>query len=321
MLAVLLCAIGLIPIATPAAADPKEGDIGEKLDKAIQDYIAAQETLDNSKSEQESIKEEIKSTKTQVKALKIEVGDFAEASYMNGGLPPAIQVLAAGTPETAVDTLSITNYLGADSGKRLSDLINSQEDLKAQQEALEDEIDDAEKAEEELSTARDAAAQAMVMSGGDWASGPEPGNFPKAEPAPRNPDGSLPEEGCSVDDPVTDGCISPRTEHAMTEAVVAGFTREVSSCYRSLMDGGDHPSGKACDYTVGSQGGFAEGEARVYGDNCAAWFVENAEALGVKGIIWYNQLWTPATGWGPYNGGNTGDASLDHANHVHVSML
>jgi hypothetical protein len=313
----MLCAVGLAPLVSPAAAD--EGDIGKQLESAVDDYIDAAEKLENSKAEQDDIDDEIKDSERKVKKLKKEVSEFGISAYMRGGLPPAMVVLSEMSPERAMESLSLTGYLGEESGSEIQRLIDSKEDLKAQQEALEDEVADAEKAKEKMDSARNEAAEAMAASGGDWGMGPSPGDFPAAEAAPRNPDGSLPQEGCSVTDPTTDGCISPRNLHAMNQAIIAGFTREIS-CYRSLEDGGDHPRGKACDYTVGSQGGFAQGEARTYGDNCAAWFVENAEALGVKGIIWYNELWTPATGWGPYSGGNTGDPSLDHANHVHVSM-
>ena len=319
---VVLCVWGLLPQGPAAWADPHEGDIGAELDQAVEDYIAAQEILNNSLEEQESIKDEIAASEDRVEELRAEVNDFAESAYMAGGLQPTFAVMATHTPEAAMEALSISGYLGEESGRALNELLQAQEDLAARQEALDDEIVAAEDAEAAMRDARDAAAQEFAASGGDWSMGPEPGDFPKAEPAPRNPDGSLPAETCSMEDPVTPGgCLTPRTVHAMNEAIAAGFTREISSCYRSLQDGGDHPSGRACDYTVGSQGGFAEGEARVYGDNCAAWFVENAEALGVKGIIWYNQLWTPATDWGPYYNGYTGDPSLDHANHVHVSML
>lgn len=319
ILAILLCALGIVPVTSTAVA--KEGDIGKELNKAIDDYADAQEALDGSESKKASIKSEISDAKKKVKKLKTDVSEFASSAYMNGGLPPATVVLSTGTPDDAVKSLSTTGYLGEQSGRELKDLVDSEDDLAAKKDALDDEVSDAKQAEKKLSAARDDAAKAMAAKGGDWSDGPSPGNFPKAEPAPRNPDGSFPDEGCTVEDPTVDGgCISPRTEHAMDQAIIAGFTREISNCYRSLQDGGDHPAGKACDFTVGSKGGFAQGEAKVYGDHCAAWFVENAKALGVKGIIWYNQLWTPATDWGPYSGGNTGDPSLDHANHVHISM-
>ena len=64
---------------------------------------------------------------------------------------------------------------------------------------------------------------------------------------------------------------------------------------------------------------MAGGEDKTYGDNLAAWFVENASALGVMYVIWYNRYWDPAQGWIAYTGGG-GDPSSDHTNHVHLSL-
>jgi peptidoglycan DL-endopeptidase CwlO len=57
----------------------------------------------------------------------------------------------------------------------------------------------------------------------------------------------------------------------------------------------------------------------LYGNNLAAFFVRNANQLGVLYVIWFEQIWTPATGWRGYSGGR-GDASSDHTNHVHLSL-
>jgi hypothetical protein len=143
---------------------------------------------------------------------------------------------------------------------------------------------------------------------------------PVARPAPRDSDGSWPPQACSRPDPTTSGCVSPRTLHALTEARRAGFGR-FTSCYRS---GGpyEHPKGRACDYSAQPRGfgGHAQGVDRTYGNNLAAFFVRNADRLGVLYVIWYRQIWLPTTGWKSY-GGAHGDPSSDHTNHVHLSLL
>jgi hypothetical protein len=47
--------------------------------------------------------------------------------------------------------------------------------------------------------------------------------------------------------------------------------------------------------------------------------VENAQALGVQYVIWYRQIWFPASGWRTYNLAY-GDPNTDHTNHVHLSI-
>jgi hypothetical protein len=143
--------------------------------------------------------------------------------------------------------------------------------------------------------------------------------FGSAEPAPRNPDGSWPEETCSIHpDPTTGtGCITPRTVHLVQQATAAGWPKP--GCYR-VDDHGEHPKGRACDFMMTS-GGEATGAQKARGDAMAAWAVANAEHLGIMYVIWFRMIWTPEQGWHAYNnpyGGN--DPSGWHTNHVHISV-
>jgi hypothetical protein len=144
---------------------------------------------------------------------------------------------------------------------------------------------------------------------------PPPGP-PPARPAPGNGG----PEGCSVKDPTTKGCLTPRTLHALQQTQAAGFTRFVS-CYRSFNDGGEHPKGRACDFSVTQKGfgGVATGDARTYGNTLAAYFVTNARPLSVLYVIWFKEIWLPSSGWRAYRRGQ-GDPSSDHTNHVHLSV-
>jgi hypothetical protein len=137
------------------------------------------------------------------------------------------------------------------------------------------------------------------------------------EPAPRNPDGSWPSEGCVIrPDPTTGrGCLTPRTDHIVKQASAYGKP----GCWR-LSDHGEHQKGRACDWMMTS-GGEAQGEQKAKGDAMAAWAVANADQLGIMYVIWYRRIWTHERGWHAYNnpfGGN--DPSGWHTNHVHISM-
>ncbi|BCY07338.1 hypothetical protein [Actinoplanes sp. L3-i22] len=144
--------------------------------------------------------------------------------------------------------------------------------------------------------------------------------FGSAEPAPRNPDGSWPEETCSIiPDPTTGtGCVTPRLLHLVQQASAAGFPKP--GCFR-VDDHGEHPRGRACDWMMTS-GGEATGAQRARGDAMAAWAVANATRLGIIYVIWFRLIWTPEQGWHAYNnpyGGN--DPSGWHTNHVHISVF
>ena len=164
---------------------------------------------------------------------------------------------------------------------------------------------------------KEAAEKALREAGGGQSTSGFAGTSAQAAPAPRNADGSWPAESCSINDPTTTGCITPRTLHAMNEAKAAGFTRYVS-CHRD-GGGGEHPKGRACDFSAqaGGFGGTATGGDRTYGNNLAAYFVNNANRLGVLYVIWFRQIWLPGSGWRAYSG--SGSPAADHTNHVHLS--
>jgi hypothetical protein len=309
-----------IPLASPAYADPEDDShkIEKALEEAIEDYVEAEDALDKAEDNQKDLKKDIKAGQKKIDDLTGEVQDFAEAAYLNGGLPNATAVLSTGSPDTAMDGLAVVGYLGREGGEQIQELVDAQDDLEADEEALADEVDDAEKALKKKEEAKDAAQRDVDEAAG----GPTTGNG-SAEPAPRNPDGSWPAEDCSVTDPTgTGGCITPRMNHFYEQANAAGYDHH-TSCYRSAEDGGEHPRGRACDFAAspGGFGGAAGGADKEYGDSLAGWAVDNADALGVMYVIWYNQFWDPANGWGPYSGGGSGDPSTDHTNHVHISML
>jgi hypothetical protein len=146
-----------------------------------------------------------------------------------------------------------------------------------------------------------------------------------AQPAPRNPDGSWPEEGCTVSpDPTTgSGCITPRTYHMLQQAQKAGYPKP--GCYRSQADGGEHPKGRACDFMMNRGGITATGPDRERGNAMAAWAVANGEALGIYYIIWFDQIFTFSKDrcrcWRKYESRLRSDTPTGrHEDHVHISM-
>jgi hypothetical protein len=171
----------------------------------------------------------------------------------------------------------------------------------------------------EVDKRKKAAEQALASVGGAKTTGVSAAAAASAAPAPRRADGTLGPQSCSVKDPTTSGCITPRMLNALQQAQAAGFTRFVS-CYRPQQDGGEHPRGRACDFAAQANGfgGVAAGGDRDYGNRLAAWCVANADRLGVLYVIWFNQIWLPSSGWRAYNGNGT--PSGNHTNHVHLSV-
>ncbi|MBC8091269.1 MAG: hypothetical protein H7Y15_04875, partial [Pseudonocardia sp.] len=142
--------------------------------------------------------------------------------------------------------------------------------------------------------------------------------------------------GCSEDDPTTNGCITPTTLYAVTEAAsVFGGLRNgpiirSAGCHaqRPANPSSDHPLGKGCDFFPGEGGRFARGVEIDNGWRAAEWFRLNAAALQVSYIIWQGRIWSPGdqddNGWGRrYTGGGVydpDDAIGGHYDHIHVSF-
>src|SRR5699024_768867 len=93
---------------------------------------------------------------------------------------------------------------------------------------------------------------------------------------------------------------------------------------RPTNPGSDHPAGRAVDAMIPAHGVDCSCVPRQVGNVAAAWLVENASALGVKNVIWWEQIWSAERsdeGWRPYehpSGAN--DDTSAHRDHVHVSV-
>ncbi len=319
-LPVIALAAPLLVLGVPASqSSAQEEGASDSLSGAIEDYLNAQDELAALQQEQEDLEQELEDSEAEAAALREELGEYAYIAYTASDMQSTAALMATGNPGDSIDAMTTLQFLGESRADRLQELIDRLAEIEATRQTLDDNIAEQEDVTEEMEAARDEAAREMAASGGDSAVGPASGDFPAAEPAPRNSDGTLPSESCSEDDPTTNGCLTPRTLHALEQIQIAGFTRYVK-CYR-VEYSGEHGKGRACDLAaqVGGFGGVAYGDDFTYGENLAAWLVENADALGVQYVIWYKQIWQPATGWRSYNLG-TGEPNSDHTNHVHLSV-
>jgi chaperonin cofactor prefoldin len=310
--------IFLVAPASQSTAQEEEG-ASDALSQAIEAYLNAQDELDALKQQQEDLETELANSEAEAAELQVELEEYAFVASVTSDFQSTAALLASGDPQDAINAMEMLQFLGESRATRLNQLITRLQEIEATRETLADNIEEQESTTEEMETARDAAARELAASGGDDAVGPTASDAPPAEPAPRNSDGTLPYESCSENDPTTDGCLTPRTLHALEQSQIVGFTRFVA-CYRPSSFG-EHGKGRACDYAAqpGGFGGDAGGDDYEYGQNLAAWLVENADALGVQYVIWYRQIWMPSSGWKSYSGAY-GDPNSDHTNHVHLSI-
>ncbi|NYT94581.1 hypothetical protein HW126_12275 [Salinispora sp. H7-4] len=332
----LTLTVGLAPAGPAAAApparqvavtdDPEGGTpaLRAELEAASKGYLDAKQALTESVQRQQQLTAKLKTTKTEQAERTELVEQIADQAYRTGPLRTASVLLDNTSPANFLDRVATLEAMAANENRALTELQQTQEQIAQDTRAVEAEIIEQRKQEARMAKRKQQAEQALTVAN-EQASAAAAAtattqNSTQAAPAPRNPDGSWPAETCSVNDPTpADGCITPRTLHALNETKAAGFTRYVS-CYRPGSSG-EHPKGRACDFAAQQDGfgGDATGDDRTYGNNLAAFLVDNADQLAVLYVIWYRQIWLPSSGWKSYSGA-AGDPSSDHTNHVHLSV-
>ena len=308
--------------AVPAYAEPNEGGskkLRDTLEATAKAHIEAQAKLTNSKRRQKELNSQLAAVEVRLVDLTEQVGEVAAQSYRMGRLTAAAMLLDSTSPEAFLERAASLDTMAQRDGKKVRELTEVREEARAAKIAIDGEIREQQKQVLVMAKRKREAEAALAAVSSGSSGGFSGGSSTSARPAPRNPDGSWPSESCSVNDPTTSGCITPRTLNALQQTQAAGYKRYVS-CYRS-GGSGEHPKGRACDFSAAA-GGFedetATGGDKAYGDALAAWHVRNASRLGVLYVIWYRQIWHPGTGWRSYGG--SGSPAADHTNHVHLSM-
>jgi hypothetical protein len=307
--------------AYAAPNDPEGGSdsLREQLNAASKGYLDAKAALARSTSRQKQLAAHLAAIEKDVTARSDTVDDLAVAAYRMGRLGPVTALLNSDSPDGFLDRATTLDAVAAKETRQIQELVATRDREARAKAAIDNEIRQQQRQIAVMAVRKKQAERALAEAGsGQSTAGVSGGGSASADPAPRSSDGSWPDESCSVNDPTTSGCITPRTLHALNQAKQAGYTRYVS-CYRS-GGSGEHPKGRACDFAAQRDGfgGTATGDERTYGNNLAAYFVRNADRLAVLYVIWYREIWLPSSGWRSYSGG--GDPSSDHTNHVHLSV-
>jgi septal ring factor EnvC (AmiA/AmiB activator) len=328
--AVLVTLVAAVGFASSARAAPgSSGGDGEggstsltqQLDAASRGYLEAKDKLAASKKKQTGLAAQLKLVDAAIGPAQAAFDQVVQESYRAGRLGPMSALLTADSSAGFLDRAEVLQTVAARQQKAMSELQKTRETQAAAKAAIDATVRDQQKQLAVMSS-RKAQAEAALKTANAGQDDPQPGDgggSAKASSVHRNADGSLSPEGCTVDDPTTSGCITPRMLHALNEAKSAGFTHYVA-CFRH-QDSGEHPKGRACDFAAdkGGFGGVASGSSKDYGNRLANYFINNSDELGVLYVIWFRRIWLPSSGWKAYTKGN-GDPSSEHENHVHLSV-
>lgn len=320
LLALLVALVGL---SAPASAEPSDSEgasakLRQALDVATRGYVQANAKYEASRTRQTELAAQLVTLQQQQDAKTAAVRKIAATAYQTGRIGQFSALLGAGSPDQFIERAMALNTVAMSQTGALKDLAAARTRTDAAKAAIDAEVATGKQQLEVMAARKKQAEQALKDAGyGQSTTGPTTWSK-TATPAPRNADGSWPDESCSVNDPTTSGCITPRTLHAMQQAKAAGFNHYVS-CYRS-GGSGEHPKGRACDFAAAQSGfeGAATGADKTYGTNLAAFFIHNADRLAVMYVIWYQKIWLPGSGWKTYGG--CCDPAAEHTNHVHLSV-
>ncbi|WP_255628342.1 coiled-coil domain-containing protein [Jidongwangia harbinensis] len=314
------------PLAAPGdSGDDGEGgskSLIEQLEAASKGFVEAKEALGRSKKRQGELTGLLKKLDAELGPRQQALDEIAQQTYRTGRLGPMKALLTASSTGSLLDRAETLETLAVKQDRALRELKETRTKQAQAKAAIDATVKEQQKQLDVMAKRKSQAEKALKAAnqGQDAGSAGGGGNTDRAAAAPRNSDGSLSGEGCTVNDPTTSGCITPRLAHAMKEAQKDGFTRYVA-CFRE-QNSGEHPKGRACDFAADKNGfgGDATGASRDYGDRLADYFVDNADALGVLYVIWYRRIWLASSDrWKSYSGAG-GDPSSDHTNHVHLSV-
>ena len=322
----MLTAVLVLLVGAPAAqaAPNDEGGsktLREQLESAAKGHVEAKQKLEASKKRQVQLRAALKKAQEKSAALEDRVQEVAARSYRQGRFSTMSMLLNAGSPDLFMERALRLDQMAQIDSKVLTEYQDAATTAEKATKAIDLEVKEQQKQVTVMAKKKKQAENALAAAGGGAvAGGFVNANSPLAKAAPRNSDGSWPRESCTVNDPTTSGCITPRLLNAYQQARAAGFKR-YTACF-SQRSSGEHPKGRACDFAAapdGFENVDASGGDRTYGNNLAAYFVKNANRLGVMYVIWYRQIWHPGVGWRAYSG--SGGPNATHTNHVHLSIL
>ncbi|ASW56864.1 hypothetical protein [Plantactinospora sp. KBS50] len=300
----------------PAAHDDDEL-LSEALETANRNYVAAKGKLDKARQQQKKLADEAKQAEDELKQLAPDLERIAISAYRVGPAGQAAMLLDSSSPDDFLARALGINEINAVNDGKVGELNAARARALAAKTALDLQVQEQQRLTAVMAKQRQDVEKSLDLLGGNRQIGKGfvAATSPVAKAAPRAADGSFRPESCTKDDPTTSGCITARTLNAYKETRKAGFNR-FASCHRN---GGpfEHPKGRACDWSLINKG-FVHAQNKdqiLYGNNLAAFLIRNADRLGIYYVIWYRQIWFPATGWKSYSGAS------DHTDHVHMSLL
>lgn len=298
-------AVALLGLSGAAHADPDDIDIDELTQRAEE----LEETYDGELLQFTEIKERVEEAEEALEELeerlegaRTGVSTIAAARYKNDGFDPALQIVFSSDPEDMFADAATVNYLGDSQAEQISDLIELRDEQAEVTEELQNEMGEASELIDTLEAEREDVAERIAEYEAE-----------QVPPEPETPgNGTIPASarGGGWDQ------TQPRMAAIRDEIIMKFGAPYPVGCYRPSAD--DHGDGRACDFMMSANGAAPSAANKALGQQIADYGIANADRLGIKYIIWEQQIWqSTSRQWTWMN--DRGDLTQNHYDHVHIS--
>ncbi|WP_017590481.1 coiled-coil domain-containing protein [Nocardiopsis ganjiahuensis] len=294
--------VALIGLPGAAHADPDDVDIDELTERAEE----LEETYDGEllqyteiKDRAEAAEEALEELDERLEASRGGVSAIAAARYKGDGFDPALQIVFSSDPEDMFVDAATVDYLGQNQAEQISELIELRDEQAELTEELQGEMTEASDLIDELEEQREEVEKRIEEY--------------EAEQVPETPgNGTIPDSARGGGWEQT----QPRMAAIRDEIIMEFGAPFPVGCWRPSAD--DHGSGNACDFMMSANGAAPSAENKALGQQISDYGIANADRLGIKYIIWEQQIWqSTSRQWTWMN--DRGDLTQNHYDHVHIS--
>ncbi|WP_061300587.1 coiled-coil domain-containing protein [Herbidospora cretacea] len=284
----LVSGLLLVLCVSPSEAEPDQQAKLNKLTKQAaalaKAYRGEIATLDDTRKAAERADAKVKKLKRDLGAAERRAIQFAQTTYMGGGVD-AVSIFTMAADPAQAATLA---WLSSEKVERLGNVRRLIDRQKQAAKEADQKIADLEKDIKELK-GKQADVEKLLAKFGF----------------------QTPDAGTGL----TARMVSIRN------AIQAQFPMPYGvGCLRP-GDFGEHGKGRACDFMMSGGGSMASGNNKARGDALLQWCITNGRALGIMYVIWQQKYYDIRTGAPGKMMADRGGATANHYDHVHVSVL
>lgn len=299
-----------ILVALPGTAQAEPDDDEVDIDELTRRAEELEEAYDGEllqfteiKERVEKAEEDLEEIEERLESSRVGVSTIASTQYKSGGaFDPSFEVIFSSDPEEMFTDAATLAYLGESQAEQIAELVATRDEAAEVAEELQSEKDEAAELIEELEAERESVEERIKEY--------EEQQVPDPPETPGN--GTIPESakgwGWSG--------ATPRMAAIRDEIVMRFGAPYPVGCLRSSAD--DHGTGQACDFMMSAGGGLPSAENKSLGMQISQYAIDNADRLGVKYVIWEQQIWHSANRQWKWME-DRGSYTQNHYDHVHIS--